>query len=133
MPPENAWGGRESRAALGLCVKPSWYENADLLRMATGTNGELVALSGPRNPYPGKLGIIEEGAFADLLVIDGDPIANIALVENPENNFMIIMKDGKIYKNTLHSKLKLLGLAPDARQREPRRPRGCRGDGPERG
>ena len=49
----------------------------------------------------GKLGIIEEGAFADLLVVDGDPIANIALVENPEKNFLIIMKDGKIYKDTL--------------------------------
>jgi imidazolonepropionase-like amidohydrolase len=71
--------------------------------MATGTNGELLALSGSRNPYPGKLGIIEEGAFADLIVVDGDPIANIALVENPEKNFMIIMKDGKIYKNTLPS------------------------------
>ena len=80
-----------------------WYENADALTMATGTNGELLALSGPRNPYPGKLGVLEEGAFADLLVVDGDPIANIALIENPEKNFLIIMKDGKIYKDTLPS------------------------------
>ena len=56
-----------------------------------------------RYPYPGKLGVIEEGAHADLLVVDGDPIANIALIENPEKNFLIIMKDGKIYKDALHS------------------------------
>jgi imidazolonepropionase-like amidohydrolase len=31
-------------------------------------------MSGPRNPYPGKLGIIQEGALADLLLVDGDPL-----------------------------------------------------------
>ena len=45
-----------------------WYDNAEILTMATSGNAELLALSGPRNPYPGKLGVIEEGAFADLLV-----------------------------------------------------------------
>ena len=45
----------------------------------------------------------EEGAFADLLVVDGDPTANIELIENPEKNFLIIMKDGKIFKDALHS------------------------------
>jgi imidazolonepropionase-like amidohydrolase len=91
------------RQGIMLTHLTRWYENADILKMATATNGELLALSGPRNPYPGKLGVLEEGAFADLLVVDGDPIANIALVKNPEKNFLIIMKDGKIYKNTLHS------------------------------
>ena len=63
-----------------------WYGNADILRMATGTNGELLAVSGPRNPYPGKLGVVEEGALADLLVTDGNPIEDISLLENPEKN-----------------------------------------------
>jgi len=76
-----------------------WYDNADILRMATGANGELLALSGPRNPYPGKLGIIEEGALADLLVVDGDPLADIGLMANPEKSLLIIMKDGKIFKD----------------------------------
>jgi imidazolonepropionase-like amidohydrolase len=91
------------RQGIMLTHLKRWYESVEILKMATATNGELLALSGPRNPYPGKLGIIEEGAFADLILVDGDPIANIALVENPDKNFLIIMKDGKIYKDTLHS------------------------------
>ena len=78
-----------------------WYTPAETLAMATGTNGELMAMSGKRNPYPGKLGVVEEGALADLLLVDGDPIANIKLIEDPAKNFVVIMKDGKIYKNTL--------------------------------
>lgn len=78
-----------------------WYTPAETLVMATGTNAQLLALSGKRNPYPGKLGVIEEGALADLLLVDGDPIANIKLIEDPEKNLLIIMKDGRIYKNAL--------------------------------
>jgi imidazolonepropionase-like amidohydrolase len=69
--------------------------------MATSTNGELLALSGPRNPYPGKIGVIEQGALADLLLVDGDPLNNIELVADPDKNFVVIMKDGKVYKNSL--------------------------------
>jgi imidazolonepropionase-like amidohydrolase len=79
-----------------------WYTTAETLKMATATNAELLSLSGPRNPYPGKLGVVEEGAFADLLLIDGNPIENIRLIEDPAKNFLIIMKDGKIYKDALN-------------------------------
>jgi imidazolonepropionase-like amidohydrolase len=78
-----------------------WYSAPELLVMATGTNAELLKLSGPRNPYPGKLGVVEEGALADLLLVDGDPIANLDLIADPAKNFLVIMKDGKIYKNAL--------------------------------
>jgi len=78
-----------------------WYTPSETLGMATGTNGELLALSGKRNPYPGRLGVIEEGALADLLVVDGDPLANIKLIEDPAKNLVVIMKDGKIFKNAL--------------------------------
>jgi imidazolonepropionase-like amidohydrolase len=78
-----------------------WYTPAETLIMATGTNAQLLALSGKRNPYPGKLGVVEEGALADLLLVDGDPIADIKLIENPAKNFVVIMKDGKIFKNNL--------------------------------
>jgi imidazolonepropionase-like amidohydrolase len=78
-----------------------WYTPAEALVMATGTNAELLALSGKRNPYPGKLGVIEQGALADVLLVDGNPIANIKLIEDPAKNFVVIMKDGKIFKNIL--------------------------------
>jgi imidazolonepropionase-like amidohydrolase len=79
-----------------------WYSNAEILTMATATNAELLGLSGPRNPYPGKLGVVEEGAFADLLLIDGNPIEDINLIANPEKNLLVNMKDGKVYKNALN-------------------------------
>ncbi|HRO59491.1 MAG TPA: amidohydrolase family protein [Burkholderiaceae bacterium] len=78
-----------------------WYTPAEALAMATGTNGELLALSGKRNPYPGRLGVVEQGALADLLLVDGNPLENIDLVADPAKNFVVIMKDGKTYKNTL--------------------------------
>ena len=78
-----------------------WYTPAEALVMATGTNAELLAMSGNRNPYPGKLGVIEQGALADLLLVDGDPIVDIKLIEDPGKNLLVIMKDGKIYKNIL--------------------------------
>ena len=62
---------------------------------------ELMAMTGFINPYPGTLGVVKEGALADLLLVDGDPLEQIDLVADPEKNFMIIMKDGVIYKNTL--------------------------------
>jgi imidazolonepropionase-like amidohydrolase len=80
-----------------------WYSAPELLVMATGTNAQLLKLSGPRDPYPGKLGVVQEGALADLLLVDGDPIANVELIADPAKNFLVIMKDGKIYKNLLGS------------------------------
>jgi imidazolonepropionase-like amidohydrolase len=78
-----------------------WYSNAEILTMATATNAELLGLSGPRNPYPGKLGVVEEGALADLLLVDGNPVENIRLIEDPAKNLLVIMKDGRVYKNAL--------------------------------
>jgi len=86
-----------------------WYSPAEALAMATATNARLLALSGKRNPYPGKLGTVEEGALADLLLVDGDPIANLKLIENPKKNFIVIMKDGAIYKNSLEPSMALTG------------------------
>jgi imidazolonepropionase-like amidohydrolase len=58
-------------------------------------------MSGLRTPYAGKLGVVEEGALADLLLVDGNPVERIELIANPARNFLVIMKDGKVYKNTL--------------------------------
>ena len=84
-----------------LAMLARWYTPAEALVMATGTNAQLLAMSGKRTPYPGKLGVIEEGALADLLLVDGDPVKNIKLIADPAKNFVVIMKDGKIYKNLI--------------------------------
>jgi imidazolonepropionase-like amidohydrolase len=78
-----------------------WYTPAETLVMATGTNARLLAMSGNRNPYNGKLGIVEEGALADLLLVDGNPLENIQLISDPGRNFVVIMKDGRVYKNAV--------------------------------
>jgi imidazolonepropionase-like amidohydrolase len=78
-----------------------WYGNAEILTMATAINAELLGLSHQRNPYPGTLGVIEEGALADILVVDGNPLEDITLVADPDRAFVMIMKDGKIYKDML--------------------------------
>ncbi|WP_367332235.1 metal-dependent hydrolase family protein [Sphingobacterium multivorum] len=78
-----------------------WFTNAEIIKMITQDNGELLQLSGLRSPYPGKLGIVEEGALADLILVDGDPLKNLKLLADPEKNFLLIMKDGQIHKNSL--------------------------------
>ncbi|MBL0160300.1 MAG: amidohydrolase family protein [Bryobacterales bacterium] len=82
-----------------LAKMTRWFTPVEVLKMATAGNAELLALSGPRNPYPGKLGVVEEGALADLLLVDGNPLTNIQLVADPDKNFVVIMKDGQIFKN----------------------------------
>ena len=78
------------------------FSPVENLRHATSIGGELLALSGPRNRYKeGPLGVIKPGAYADLLLIDGEPLDDITILSDPENNLRLIMKDGVIYKNTL--------------------------------
>jgi len=73
----------------------------DVLRMATGAAGELLSLSGERTPYPGKLGVIEAGAFADLLVWDGDPAKNLDFIGDPDTNLKLVMKGGRVFREAL--------------------------------
>ena len=84
-----------------LAQMGQWFTPAEVLAMATGTSGELLRLSGPRNPYPGKLGVVEEGALADLLLVDGNPLQDLSLVAQPDKRFVLIMKGGAIHKNLL--------------------------------
>ncbi|WMC12381.1 amidohydrolase family protein [Oceanimonas pelagia] len=79
-----------------------WFTPYEVMKMATSTNAELLELSGPRHPYQqGPLGKIVEGAYADLILVNGNPLEDIDLVANPQKNFDLIMKDGVIYKNQL--------------------------------
>jgi imidazolonepropionase-like amidohydrolase len=103
-----AWGtdvlfsralARRQGAILASLVR--WYTPAEALVMATSTNAELLAGSGKRSPYRGKLGVVEVAALADLLLVDGNPLQDIDLVADPDKNFLVIVKAGKIYKNAL--------------------------------
>jgi len=90
-----------TRQGAQLAKLVRWYTPVEILKMATSVNAELCALSGPRNPYPGKLGVIEAGALADMIVVDGDPLTDIELIARPEEAFRVIVKDGNVMKNTL--------------------------------
>lgn len=94
-------GALAKRQGALLASMTRWYTPTEVLQMATSVNAELLALSGKRNPYPGKLGVVEEGALADLLLVDGNPILDINLVADPAKNLVVIMKDGKVHKNRL--------------------------------
>lgn len=85
-----------------LAKMSRWYTPYEVLKMATSTNAELLELAGPRHPYQqGPLGVLEPGAYADLILVDGNPLENIDLVADPDANFDLIMKDGNIFRNTL--------------------------------
>ena len=101
-----AWGTdylfdprQNAKQAADILKLKQWFTPAEILKLVTHDNAQLLALSGPRNPYPGKLGVVEAGALADLLLVDGDPLVNVDLIGDPTKNFVVIMKDGKIYKN----------------------------------
>ena len=80
----------------------------------TSVNGELMAMTGSSNPYPGKLGVVEAGAYEDLLIVDGNPLEDITVIGGVDewhtapdrdgvDTIRIIMKDGALHKNTLTS------------------------------
>jgi imidazolonepropionase-like amidohydrolase len=88
--------------------------NFEVLKQMTSIAGEMLRLSGPRNPYQdGKLGVIEVGAYADILLVEGNPLKDITVIGGtdkwfdadpewkPIKTIKLIMKDGKIYKDTL--------------------------------
>ena len=93
--------GAASRQGAYLAKMTRWYTPAEALKMATADNGELMALSGFINPYPGKLGVVEAGALADLLLVEGNPLEDLGVLRDPERNLKLVVKDGVIYKDAL--------------------------------
>jgi len=85
-----------------FAARAKYFSNIEILRQVTSLNGELLTLSNRRNPYPdAKLGVIEKGAYADMIIVEGNPLKDVALLGQPAKNIKLIMKDGKIYKNIL--------------------------------
>ena len=91
-----------NRQGAQLAKLSRWFENHEVLKMATSVNGELLAMCGKRNSYRGSIGVVQEGALADLLLVDGNPLEDVNLIADPEKSFLVIMKDGVVYKNLLH-------------------------------
>lgn len=83
-----------------LGLRKQWFTSAEIMIQATGNGSKIVGLAGPRNPY-GKVGVIEEKAMADILIYSKNPLDDVSIVEDFENNLKLIIKDGKVYKNTL--------------------------------
>lgn len=80
-------------------LRSRWFSPVEILRQATSVNAELLALTGPRNPYPAPLGVVAPNAYADLLLINGDPLSDISILEHSETALALIMKGGQIYKD----------------------------------
>ena len=81
--------------------RTKWFTPIEIMRQATSKGGELMALSNVRNAYPGKLGVDLGGRRIILKMIDGNPLKDVKVIVDFEANIDLIMKDGKIYKNTL--------------------------------
>lgn len=94
-------GPSKRKQVFELSNRLNWFTATEILKQATASNAELLSWSGPRNPYPGTLGVIEEGALADLLLVNGNPLEDLTPFNNPEENIALIMKDGEVYKNTV--------------------------------
>ncbi|MBX3031106.1 MAG: amidohydrolase family protein [Chloroflexi bacterium] len=90
-----------TRQGAQLTKLARWHTPAGVLRMATSEAAELLALSGLRSPYPGRLGVVAEGAVADLLLVDGDPLADLELIAQPATSFVVILKGGRIVRDLL--------------------------------
>jgi len=89
--------------ALEFKARAKYFTPIEILRQVTSTNAAIVAMSGPMmNPYlQGPLGVIQKGAYADILIVNGNPLGDIEILGDAKNNIPLIMKDGVIYKNTL--------------------------------
>ena len=83
-----------------LTLRKPWFTSAEIMIQATGNAADCVAMSGKRNIY-GKLGVVEEGAMADVLIYDKNPLEDVEVVEKHEEHLKLIIKDGKVYKNEL--------------------------------
>ena len=94
--------GENTNTAATIPLMGKWFTPFEVLRMITHDNGELLAFSGKRSPYrEGKLGVLEEGAYADMILVDGNPLSNLQLMEDYKKNFVLIMKNGVVYKLSL--------------------------------
>jgi imidazolonepropionase-like amidohydrolase len=92
----------QSQQPLEFTARAPYFTPYEILVQATSNGAELLGYSGKLHPYrDGPLGVIQEGAYADMLIVDGNSLEDISILTKPDENLALIMKDGKIYKNTI--------------------------------
>ena len=93
----------EPRESLDFTEYKKRFGSYKGLLAATGNFHELTKLTTYQNPYPdGKIGVLEKGSYADLLILNANPVEDLNVLGNTEN-ILLVMKDGKIFKNTLET------------------------------
>lgn len=92
---------KAAQPAEQLLKMKRWFSNYEILKMVTSNNADILAMSGKRSPYAGRLGVVEEGALADLILIDGNPLKNLEVFKNSKETLLLIMKNGKLVKHNL--------------------------------
>jgi imidazolonepropionase-like amidohydrolase len=94
---------RESRTENAMLPRlGAFFPNVEVLRMATSGNCELFARSGKRSTYrTAPLGVVKEGAWADMLLVRGNPLDDLRLLEDYARNLLVIVKDGVVHKNVM--------------------------------
>jgi imidazolonepropionase-like amidohydrolase len=78
-----------------LILRSEFQDKIEVLRSATSVNAEILQMKN-------KIGIIKENAFADLIILNDNPLKNINVFSNPNQNVKFILKDGEIIKNILN-------------------------------
>jgi len=92
----------QAEQPLEFTARAKYFSPYEVLVQATSLAAELIGHCGKLNPYQaGPIGVVKEGAYADILLVEGNPLEDISLLADPEKNLRVIMKDGKIYKNTI--------------------------------
>jgi hypothetical protein len=85
-----------------LVVRKRWFSDVEILRQNTSNAGRWLAKSGTKNPYrEGPIGVIEVGSYADMILVEGNPLEDVAVLADYDSNIKVVIKDGEIFKNAL--------------------------------
>ena len=88
--------------AQDMVIRKRWFSDVEILKQNTSYAAKWLAKSGPKNPYKeGPLGVIEVGAYADLILVEGNPLEDVKVLADYKNNIKLVMKNGDIYQNRL--------------------------------
>ena len=88
-------------AILNVTQLERWFSPVETLKAATSSAGKWLMKTGPKNPYKeAQLGTLQEGSYADVILVSGNPLEGTEVLVD-SNNIVMVMKDGKVFKNLL--------------------------------